>query len=221
MKKEYIQVNCQETDCIHFSNCCKTCTEVCHKDDSNKTDVLFIGQGAGREEDINVNPTNINRQPFYGKSGKYLRAMIKHIWDIENLSFNIALSNTVRCHPKDQYGKNRDPYDSEIEVCKKHLLRDIATLQPKTIVALGRSTSIAMYPPFNEKTMSVIRGKVRYININNKQYPILGTYHPSYLTRQFGGFKSQDVNGLNVSLLTTINDIKTAISINNTELSFL
>lgn len=211
MKKEYIQVECSVKDCIHFNTCCKTCTELCYLDENNKIDVLFVGQGAGKDEDITINPTNINRQPFYGKSGRYLRYMINYLWNKKSISANIGLSNTVRCHPKDKFGKNRDPDEYELNKCLPHLYRDILKLKPTILVLLGRSTSEALLPSLKGKSMGTIRGKIRELSLGSLKLKVMPTYHPSYLTRQFGEFKESDINSFNNSLTFSLTDISTAM----------
>ncbi|MCL2219782.1 MAG: hypothetical protein FWC23_06945 [Chitinispirillia bacterium] len=144
--------------------------------------LMFVGQGAGREEDINMNPKNTLHQPFVGKAGAYLRNMVKFLWD-NGIAVNIAISNSVRFHPLDGK-KDRAPTDGELKECMPILDRDIDAVKPKTLIALGASTTNALAPETVEQSMGKIIGtQYIYKNIN-----VIPLYHPSFLTRNYGKF---------------------------------
>lgn len=166
---------------------------------------MFIGMGAGKDEDINSNPRNTHRQPWCGRAGKYLRIVIKHLWD-DGLEFNIALSNTVRCHPKDSKGKDRAPTTQEEKWCASLLTRDIESVRPKVLVPCGLSASkcIGNYP--EDVTMGKIHGKV----VSHNGLTIISTYHASYLTRQYGTFKAQERNSFDLKVIA---DIRKAVEL--------
>jgi DNA polymerase len=144
---------------------------------------MFVGQGAGRDEDFNMNPKNVLRQPFVGKAGAYLRNMIKFLWDGGTL-FNIAISNSVRFHPLDGSGKDRAPDQGELDNCIGILDRDIDIIRPKTLISLGISTTNALAP----ETVGAAMGKVMGNPYIYKEIKTIPMYHPSYLTRNYGKF---------------------------------
>jgi DNA polymerase len=180
-----IPCGCQNTNCKEFETCCFTATEIVwatgNQDDP--VHLMFVGQGAGRDEDFNMNPKNVDRQPFIGKAGAYLRNMIKFLWD-EGIVFNVAISNSVRFHPRDGNGKDRNPSTEEIGDCIHLLDRDIDIIKPKTLIPLGMSTSNALVPYAPGATM----GKMVGTSNIYREIKTIPLYHPSFLTRNYGKF---------------------------------
>jgi DNA polymerase len=158
-------------------------TEVVKVTDSNDIHVMFVGQGAGKDEDFNMNPKNVLRQPFVGKAGAYLRNMIKFLWD-GGVLFNVAISNSVRFHPLDASRKDRAPSQQELDDCMPILNRDIDTVKPKALISLGMSTTNALIP----ETVGAAMGKIVGNSYIYKGIKTLPLYHPSFLTRCYGKF---------------------------------
>jgi uracil-DNA glycosylase family 4 len=89
--------------------------------------VMFVGIAPGR---FGGDITGI---PFSGdRSGILLRSMIDRA-GIEDA----FITNLVRCNPRDERGRNRDPLADEIDNCRKHLEAEIAMVRPRIIVCLG------------------------------------------------------------------------------------
>lgn len=88
-------------------------------------DILFIGEGPGEQEDL-------QGQPFVGPAGKLLDDMLSII-DLDR-NKNCYIANIVKCRPP----RNRDPEEDEQEACIGYLWQQIALIQPKIIVCLGR-----------------------------------------------------------------------------------
>jgi len=198
--KAMIPCDCQNTNCKEFASCCFTATEVVRVDGGSGGDggygdihLMFVGQGAGRDEDISMNPHNKLRQPFVGKAGAYLRNIIKSLWD-GGLAFNVAISNSVRFHPLDADRKDRAPTQGELNDCLHLLDRDIDTIKPRTLVALGMSTSNALIPETTGAAMGKIAG-LSYIYKGIKTVPL---YHPSFLTRNYGKFSADQRGNFHV-----------------------
>lgn len=197
MEKEYIKAECINSTCSHWNDpCCQLCTEVVYYNTSNSIDLMFIGMGAGKDEDINSNPRNVNRQPWVGRAGNYLRSIILDMW--QERDFNIALSNTVRCHPKDENGRDRAPSKVEESSCLSILYRDILRLTPHALVTCGKAATIALLPELKEHSMGAMRGSDYFATIRHESmimtFRVVPTYHPSFLTRQYGSFKSEELN---------------------------
>ena len=87
-------------------------------------EVMFIGEGPGEQEDL-------KGEPFVGPAGKLLDTMLEII-DLDRNKVYIA--NMVKCRPP----RNRDPQDREQDACSGWLRRQIALVDPKIIVCLGR-----------------------------------------------------------------------------------
>ena len=133
--------------------------------------VVFIGEGPGAEEDE-------QGLPFVGRAGQLLTQMIDNTASREGIPVrrsDVYICNVVKCRPPD----NRTPLPDEMEVCGAFLFRQIKALQPKAICALG---STAMKALLNLKEgITKSRGKWHKWN----GIPVMVTYHPSYLLRQY------------------------------------
>ncbi|MGP1458104.1 MAG: uracil-DNA glycosylase [Treponema sp.] len=127
-------------------------------------DVLIIGEGPGEEED---------RQglPFVGRAGQLLDKMLNAI-ELDRKA-NCFIANIVKCRPP----KNRDPEPDECASCRTFLDAQIAALQPKMILTMGR---IASHNLLNTEN-SIGRLRSRFYEYKN--IPLLVTYHPSALLR--------------------------------------
>ena len=86
---------------------------------------------------------------------------------------NVYIANVQKCRPPG----NRTPEPAEVEACRPYLDRQIALIQPKLIVALGKSAATTLLG--SEATIASLRGRVhRYRGV-----PLVVTYHPAYLLR--------------------------------------
>jgi len=129
--------------------------------------VMFVGIAPGR---FGGDLTGI---PFSGdRSGMLLRRMIARV----GLG-DVFITNLVRCNPRDERGRNRDPSASEIANCRRHLEAEIALVHPRLIVCLGAMAWRALAgkdAPFNPARAKPISHSVGII------YPM---YHPGYVIR--------------------------------------
>lgn len=125
---------------------------------------LFIGEGPGAEEDA-------QGEPFVGQAGKLLDNMLLAL-DIARGN-KVYIANAVKCRPPG----NRTPEAGEMAACRPYLERQIALLQPKIIVLLGKAAVHAVL--HEDKSLTSMRGKaLEYAGI-----PVVVTYHPAYLLR--------------------------------------
>jgi DNA polymerase len=129
-----------------------------------QADWLFVGEGPGAEEDE-------RGEPFVGQAGKLLDAMIAAI-DIKR-GKDVYIANSVKCRPPD----NRTPEPEETAACWPYLQRQIALLQPKLIVALGRPAAQTLLG--REVKIGAARGQL----FEHQGIPLIVTYHPAYLLR--------------------------------------
>lgn len=131
-------------------------------------DWLFIGEGPGAEEDA-------RGEPFVGPAGKLLDAMLAAI-DLQR-GEDVYIANAVKCRPPG----NRTPEAAEMAACAPFLKRQIALLQPKVIVLLGRAAVHAVLG--EEGSLSGLRGKPFAYRDGERSIPVVVTYHPAYLLR--------------------------------------
>ncbi|MBE2266747.1 MAG: uracil-DNA glycosylase [Anaerolinea sp.] len=129
---------------------------------SYHTEILFIGEGPGFNEDK-------QGLPFVGRSGDYLEKMFKLIGMSRDQVF---ITNVVKCRPPE----NRDPLPYEIDTCKPYLDQQINLIDPLLIVTLGRH-SMARYFPGGKITQ--IHGQPKFEN-GRGYYPL---FHPAAVLR--------------------------------------
>jgi uracil-DNA glycosylase family 4 len=140
-----------------------------------KAELMFVGEGPGADEDA-------QGEPFVGRAGQLLNNMIKAM-GIERQDVYIA--NIVKCRPPG----NRTPEREECDTCSPFLMRQIAVVKPKVIVALGAvaaKTLLAM-----NASMMQLRGRfydfrpagLRSNDPNWDGCKLAVTYHPAFLLR--------------------------------------
>ncbi len=133
------------------------------------TDVLFIGEAPGAEEDA-------RGEPFVGRAGQLLNKIIA------TMGFQreqIYLANVLKCRPPTpgQAFGNRPPTQTEMHSCRPCLFEQIDIIQPKAIVALGATAIKGLLDL--DAPMRDLRGRWH----DFKGIPVMVTYHPSYLLR--------------------------------------
>ena len=128
-----------------------------------QADVMFIGEGPGEQEDL-------QGEPFVGAAGQFLDEMLSII-DLSRR--NCYIANIVKCRPPN----NRDPLPEEQEACISYLRNQVALIQPKIIVCLGRVAAQRIIAPDYRITKQ--HGEWR----NRNGIWMTATYHPSALLR--------------------------------------
>jgi DNA polymerase len=128
-----------------------------------KAELVFVGEGPGAEEDA-------QGVPFVGAAGQLLTKMIEAMGLRRQ---DVYICNVVKCRPPG----NRDPEPEEIEACEPFLKAQLAAIQPRAIVALGR---FAVQTLLRDKTaITRLRGTWRELN----GIRLMPTFHPAYLLR--------------------------------------
>ena len=112
---------------------CKTRTNVVLGVGNRSADIMFVGEGPGEQEDL-------QGEPFVGPAGKLLDDMLSII-DLDRQ--NTYIANIVKCRPP----HNRDPLDVEQDACIDYLRNQVAMIQPKIIVCLGRVAAKRIIDP--------------------------------------------------------------------------
>ena len=131
-----------------------------------RTDWMVIGEAPGAEEDR-------RGEPFVGRAGQLLDAMLRAIGLDRGTSVYIA--NVLKSRPPG----NRDPKPEEVAACLPYLMRQIALLQPRLMLAVGRIAAQNLLS--TDMPLGRLRGKVHYFGELNT--PLIVTYHPAYLLR--------------------------------------
>jgi uracil-DNA glycosylase len=129
-----------------------------------RAELVFVGEGPGEDED---------RQgvPFVGKAGQLLTKMIEAMKFTRD---DVYICNVVKCRPPN----NRNPEADEIAACEPFLKAQLASLQPKVIVALGKFAAQTLLRDTTPITR--LRGQWR----EYQGIALMPTFHPAYLLRQ-------------------------------------
>lgn len=115
---------------INQINTCTKCplhkgrTHAVPGDGSYSAEIMFIGEGPGKDEDL-------QGKPFVGAAGKILTELIKSIGLNRE---DVFIANVVKCRPPN----NRDPLPEEVAACWPYLEQQIKIIEPILIVTLGR-----------------------------------------------------------------------------------
>jgi len=130
-------------------------------------DLMFIGEGPGEQEDL-------QGIPFVGRAGKLLDQMLEMIYLDRS---KIYIANTVKCRPPG----NRDPKPEEQDACAEWLHRQIALINPRLIVCLGRISAMRLIRPDYKITRE---HGIWSKSSDNRE--ITAIYHPAALLRDPG-----------------------------------
>ena len=130
---------------------------------SESAEVIFIGEGPGENEDL-------QGIPFVGKAGQLLDDMLSIIGLNRQ---NCYIANIVKCRPP----QNRDPLNTERDACSEWLQAQVALLQPKLIICLGRIAAHEWIDP----GFRITREHGRWFDMDGTKR--MAMYHPSALLR--------------------------------------
>lgn len=152
--------------CTACTRCdlCQTRHNVVFGEGIRDSDIMFIGEGPGEQEDL-------TGRPFVGPAGKLLDDMLRII-DLDR-NENCYIANIVKCRPP----RNRDPREEEQEACIAYLRNQVALVKPKVIVCLGRIAATRLITP----DYRITREHGRWVNKNGVWMTAI--YHPSALLR--------------------------------------
>jgi DNA polymerase len=141
-------------------------TQIVFGDGNPDADLLFIGEGPGEQEDL-------QGIPFVGRAGELLTTMIERGLGIARSS--VYICNIVKCRPP----QNRTPLADEVHACRAFLDGQIDAVRPKVIVALGKpATSLLL-----GRDVSITR--VRGTWQEYRGTPVMPTFHPAFILRQY------------------------------------
>jgi uracil-DNA glycosylase len=132
-------------------------------DGNPQADLVFVGEGPGRDEDI-------QGLPFVGRAGKLLTQMIEAMGLQRK---DVYICNVVKCRPPE----NRTPERDEVSTCSPFLLRQIDAIDPKVIVCLGSVAAQTLL----ETNRGITHYRGEWLEFRGRK--LLATYHPAYLLR--------------------------------------
>lgn len=146
---------------------CKLCTGRTHivfGVGNPKARLMFVGEGPGRDEDI-------QGEPFVGRAGQLLNDIITKGMGLKREDVYIA--NVVKCRPPE----NRNPEPDEVAACEPFLKKQIDLIRPEVIVGLGKFAVQTLLQ--NKVPITKVRGTWhQYHGIK-----LMPTFHPAYLLR--------------------------------------
>ena len=125
--------------------------------------LMFVGEAPGADEDV-------QGVPFVGRAGQLLTKIIEAIALTRD---DVYIANVIKCRPP----QNRNPEPDEVATCEPFLFRQIDTIRPKVIVALGKFATHALLK--TEDPISKLRGRV----FDYRGAKLIPTFHPAYLLR--------------------------------------
>jgi uracil-DNA glycosylase len=128
-----------------------------------KAELVFVGEGPGRDEDA-------QGEPFVGRAGKLLTQMIEAMGLRRQ---DVYICNVVKCRPPE----NRLPEKDEIATCSPYLLRQLEVIGPKVICCLGSCSAQTML----QTTEGISRFRGQWFDFRGSK--LIATYHPAYLLR--------------------------------------
>ena len=142
-------------------------------------DLMFVGEAPGADEDI-------QGEPFVGRAGQLLTKMI------EAMGFRrdeVYIANVLKCRPPG----NRNPEPDEIATCEPFLFQQLASVEPKVVIALGAFAARTLLK--TDSPISRLRGRV----FDYRGAKLIPTFHPSFLLRS-PGYKREAWEDLKLAL---------------------
>ena len=155
------------TDLGECTRCvlCERRTHIVFGEGNPDAPVVFVGEGPGEEEDR-------SGRPFVGRAGELLTRMIESVgWTRED----VYICNIVKCRPP----RNRNPGLDEIATCRPFLDRQIRAIDPLVVVALGKPAASTLLGH------NVAITRARGIWQEWDGIPVMPTFHPAYLLRNY------------------------------------
>ncbi len=127
--------------------------------------LFVIGEAPGADEDR-------QGEPFVGRAGQLLTAMLRAIGLPRS---EVYIANILKCRPPG----NRDPQPDESACCTAYLAEQIALVEPRVLLAVGRIS--AQWLLQTDTPIGRLRGRVS--SYGDRNIPLVVTYHPAYLLR--------------------------------------
>ena len=151
--------------CAECDKCelCKTRTNCVFGVGNTEADILFVGEAPGEQEDL-------SGIPFVGRAGQLLD---KFLYAVDIDRQDVYIANILKCRPP----KNRDPLPEEEDACIGYLREQVALINPKVIVCLGRISAMRLIKP----DFKITKEHGQWFKKGN--YLMTAVYHPAALLR--------------------------------------
>ena len=140
-----------------------------------QVDWLIVGEAPGENEDL-------QGEPFVGQAGQLLDNILSAMGlsrQGREQSAGVFITNVLKCRPPG----NRNPKSDEVAQCLPYLERQVALLQPKIILAMGRFAVQALLRDSLPDVETIPLGKLRGQVHSYQGVPVVVTYHPAYVLR--------------------------------------
>jgi DNA polymerase len=160
MSWDELQKKCAECEKCEL---CKTRTNCVFGTGNRNADILFVGEAPGEQEDL-------SGIPFVGRAGQLLD---KFLYAVDIDREDVYIANILKCRPP----KNRDPLPEEEDACIEYLREQVALINPKVIVCLGRISAMRLIKP----DFKITREHGQWFKKGN--YLMTAVYHPAALLR--------------------------------------
>ncbi len=152
---------------------CKTRTNVVFGEGDPQTNLMFVGEAPGEQEDL-------QGRPFVGRAGQLLTRFL-NLYGVKRE--RVYITNVVKCRPPN----NRNPAPDEISTCYPFLERQIGLISPKVILCLGAFAARTILNLPEKTPISKIRGKKQKVRFGDREIYVIPTFHPAYLLRNRRG----------------------------------
>ncbi len=151
--------------CVECGKCelCKTRTNCVFGTGNRNAELLFVGEAPGEQEDL-------SGIPFVGRAGQLLD---KFLYAVDIDREDVYIANILKCRPP----KNRDPLPEEEDACIEYLREQVALINPKVIVCLGRISAMRLIKP----DFKITKEHGQWFKKGN--YLMTAVYHPAALLR--------------------------------------
>ncbi len=154
------------------------------------SDLMFVGEGPGRDEDL-------RGEPFVGRSGQLLDRLLRE--ELGLTRARVYIANVVKCRPPG----NRDPHPEEVAACRPYLERQLALVAPRVVVTLGNFAARLLLD--TTAGIKTLRGRA---------YPygdavVVPTYHPSFVLRT--GATGEVIAGMRADLVRAKEHLAVAV----------
>ena len=169
-EKQWQRLEHEVSQCMRCEQLCQTRTQTVFGVGNRQADWMIIGEAPGADEDR-------QGEPFVGRAGKLLNEMLLAIGLKREQVF---IANILKCRPPN----NRDPRPEEVANCHDYLQRQIALIQPRIILAVGRIAAQSLLE--SDTPVGKLRGKTHQYHCSragDTPIPLIVTYHPAYLLR--------------------------------------
>ena len=131
--------------------------------------VMFVGEAPGEQEDR-------TGRPFVGRAGQKLEDMIRAMGFARE---EVYIANVLKSRPPD----NRTPLRHEVEACGPFLVEQVRIIRPQAIVALGGPATKLLLD--TEEGITRLRGTWATYRAGDLEIPVMPTFHPAYLLRNY------------------------------------